>query len=152
MWCDPYLCDPWRIFPGTGLGLPNNANLVPVFFWFLTMKVELVTVILLVLIGLGYSFKTSDLLDDATFHETQRQSTVEDQILPVFGVAFMASLVNNVIFGTNTEKPMVRNYLIHLLYTYHQGDQGLMNVMSLQFFSSEMLSSCQTTLKILTFI
>ena len=80
------------------------------------MKVELVIAILLVLIGLGYSFKISDLLDDATFHETQRQSTVEDQILPVFGVAFMTSLVNNVIFGTNTEKPMVRNYLIHLLY------------------------------------
>merc|ERR1711971_799929 len=80
-----------------------------VFFWFLTMKVQLALAILLVLIGLGYSFKISDLLDNATFHETQRQSTVEDQILPVFGVAFMASLVNNVIFGTNTEKPMTKS-------------------------------------------
>ena len=109
--CDPYLYDPWRIFPNIGLGLP-----VPVFFWFLTMKVELVIAILVLLIGLGYSLKISDLLDDATFHETQRQSTLEDQILPVFGVTFIASLFNSVIFGTNTEIPMVRNGLIHLLY------------------------------------
>ena len=76
------------------------------------MKVEPVITILLPLIGLGYSFKISDLLDDSTFHETQRQSTVQDQILPVFGVAFLASLVNNVIFGTNTQIPLVRNGLI----------------------------------------
>ena len=79
------------------------------------MKVELVITILVLLIGLGYSFKISDLLDDSTFHETQRQSTVQDQILPVFGVAFLASLVNNVIFGTNTQIPLVRNGLITII-------------------------------------
>ncbi len=49
------------------------------------MKVALVLSILALLIGLGYSFKISDFFDD----NTQRQSSVEDQILPVFTIAFL---------------------------------------------------------------
>ena len=73
--------------------------LVPVFFWSLTMKVELVVTILVLLIGLGYSFKITDLFSDSTYHDTQRQSTVEDQILPVFTIAFFASLFNSLVLG-----------------------------------------------------
>ena len=63
------------------------------------MKVALVSSILVLLIGLGYSFKLSDFFDD----QTQRQSSVEDQILPVFTVAFFASLLNNLIFGITNQ-------------------------------------------------
>ena len=63
------------------------------------MKVALVISILVLLIGLGYSFKLSDFFDD----QTQRQSSVEDQILPVFTVAFFASLFNNLIFGLTNQ-------------------------------------------------
>ena len=59
------------------------------------MKVSLVLSVLVLLIGLGYSFKISDFFDD----DTQRQSSVEDQILPVFTIAFFASLFNSLIFG-----------------------------------------------------
>ena len=73
--------------------------LVPVYLGSLTMKVELVVTILVLLIGLGYSFKITDLFSDSTYHDTQRQSTVEDQILPVFTIAFFASLFNSLVFG-----------------------------------------------------
>ena len=73
--------------------------LVPVYLGSLTMKVELVVTILVLLIGLGYSFKITDLFCDSTYHDTQRQSTVEDQILPVFTIAFFASLFNSLVFG-----------------------------------------------------
>ena len=61
------------------------------------MKVELVVTILVLLIGLGCSFKITDLFSDSTYHDTQRQSTVEDQILPVFTIAFFASLFNSLV-------------------------------------------------------
>ena len=63
------------------------------------MKVALVLSILVLLIGLGYSFKLSDFFDD----QTQRQSSVEDQILPVFTIAFFASLFNSFIFGITNQ-------------------------------------------------
>ena len=49
------------------------------------MKVAFVLSILVLLIGLGYSFKISDFFDE----DTERQSSVEDQILPVFTIAFL---------------------------------------------------------------
>ena len=70
-----------------------------VIFSSLTMKVALVSSILVLLIGLGYSFKLSDFFDD----QTQRQSSVEDQILPVFTIAFFASLFNSFIFGLTNQ-------------------------------------------------
>ena len=64
------------------------------------MRVVLVTGILVILVGAGYSFRISDLFSDSTDHDTQRQSsTVEDQILPVFVIAFFASLLNSLIFN-----------------------------------------------------
>ena len=67
------------------------------------MKVALVLSILVLFIGLGYSFKLSDFFDDIFDDQTQRQSSVEDQILPVFTVAFFASLFNNLIFGLTNQ-------------------------------------------------
>ena len=64
------------------------------------MKVALVLSILVLLIGLGYSFRISDFFDE----DTQRQSSeVEDQILPVFTIAFFASLFNSLIFGLTNQ-------------------------------------------------
>ena len=68
------------------------------------MRVELVLTVLVFLIGLGYSFKITDLFGDLTYHDTQRQSTtVEDQILPVFMIAFFASLFNSFVFGLQNQ-------------------------------------------------
>ena len=67
------------------------------------MKVELVVTILVLIIGLGYSFRITDLFSDSTYHDTQRQSTIEDQILPVFTIAFFASLFNSLVFGLKLE-------------------------------------------------
>ena len=67
------------------------------------MKVALVSSILVLLIGLGYSFKLSDFFDDIFDDQTQRQSSVEDQILPVFTIAFFASLFNSFIFGITNQ-------------------------------------------------
>ena len=78
--------------------------LVPVSLWSLTMKVELVITCLVLLIGLGYSFKITDLFSDSTYHDTQRQSTIEDQILPVFTIAFFASLFNSMVFGFQNQQ------------------------------------------------
>jgi len=64
-----------------------------------TMKVAFVLSILVLLIGLGYSFKISDFFDE----DTERQSSVEDQILPVFTIAFFASLFNSLIFGLKNQ-------------------------------------------------
>ena len=78
--------------------------LVQVFFWSFTMRVELVLTVLVFLIGLSYSFKLTDLFGDFTYHDTQRQSTtVEDQILPVFMIAFFASLFNSFVFGLQNQ-------------------------------------------------
>ena len=63
------------------------------------MRVALVLSILVLFIGLGYSFKISDFFDDGT----ERQSSVEDQILPVFTIAFFASLFNSLIFGLTNQ-------------------------------------------------
>jgi len=64
------------------------------------MKVALVLSILVLFIGLGYSFKISDFFDE----DTQRQSSeVEDQILPVFTIAFFASLFNRLVFGLTNQ-------------------------------------------------
>ena len=75
------------------------SGVLSVSFRSYTMRVELVLTVLVFLIGLGYSFKITDLFGDSTFHDTQRQSTVEDQILPVFMIAFFASLFNSLVFG-----------------------------------------------------
>ena len=69
--------------------LAHMRIFLPVFFLSPTMKVALVLSILVLLIGVGYSFKLSDFFED----DTQRQSSVEDQILPVFTIAFFASLL-----------------------------------------------------------
>jgi len=63
------------------------------------MKVALVLSILVLFIGLGYSFKLSDFFDE----DTERQSEVEDQILPVFTIAFFASLFNSLFFGITNQ-------------------------------------------------
>ena len=63
------------------------------------MKVALVLSILVLFIGLGYSFKLSDFFDE----DTQRQTSVEDQILPVFTIAFFASLFNSLVFGITNQ-------------------------------------------------
>jgi len=72
-----------------------------------TMKVALVLSILVLLIGLGYSFKLSDFFEEDTQRQseedTQRQSEVEDQILPVFAIAFFASLFNSLFFGIQNQ-------------------------------------------------
>lgn len=79
------------------------SGVVPVSFWSLTMRVELVSTVLVILMGLSYSFKITDLFGDLTYHDTQRQTTVEDQILPVFMIAFFASLFNSFVFGLQNQ-------------------------------------------------
>ena len=55
--------------------------------------------ILVLFIGLGYSFKISDFFDDST----ERQSSIEDQILPVFTIGFFASLFTRLVFGITNQ-------------------------------------------------
>ena len=84
------------------------------------MKVALVLAILVLLIGLAYSFRISDLFDDSSHHNTQRQSSVEDQILPIFVISFFASLFNSVVFGVtnqssdNGKTPFCYMYNVHM--------------------------------------
>ena len=60
------------------------------------MRVLTVCSLLVLFIGLGYSFRITELLEP--FNEgRQDDSDVGDQILPVFAVAFIATVINNLI-------------------------------------------------------
>ena len=66
------------------------------------MRVLLVVNLLLLLISIGYAFRITEFLEqfvDSGHRNTERQSTdVSDQIVPVFAIAFFASLVNSLLF------------------------------------------------------
>ena len=66
------------------------------------MRVLLVVNLLLLLIGIGYAFRITEFLEqfvDSGHRNSERQSTdVSDQIVPVFAIAFFASLVNSLLF------------------------------------------------------
>ena len=46
-------------------------------------------------IGIGYSFRITEFLED--FVDERQDGDVSDQILPVFMIAFFASLVNSLL-------------------------------------------------------
>jgi len=66
------------------------------------MRVLLVVNLLLLLISIGYAFRITEFLEqfvDSGHRNSERQSTdVSDQIVPVFAIAFFASLVNSLLF------------------------------------------------------
>ena len=71
------------------------------------MRILLIARSVLLFVGIGYAFTISNFLE--VFSEeksnSERQSEVEDQIVPVFLIAFFTSLVNSLIFmntGTTT--------------------------------------------------
>jgi carbonic anhydrase len=61
------------------------------------MRVFLLIQCVLLFVGIGYAFRIADFLEAFTQQDenSERQSTVDDQIVPVFLIAFFASLVNN---------------------------------------------------------
>ena len=52
--------------------------------------------LLVLFIGLGYSFRISELLEPFN-EQRQDDSDVNDQILPVFAAAFIATAINGII-------------------------------------------------------
>ena len=60
--------------------------------------------VLFIAMGIGYAFSLNEATDSfGDFIDgTSRQSDVQSQILPVFGVAFAASMLNNLIFNQFT--------------------------------------------------
>ena len=67
----------------------------------------------LLFVGIGYAFTISNFLEAFSEEKrhSERQSEVEDQIVPVFLIAFFASLVNSLLFmntgtTTTTEEPV----------------------------------------------
>ena len=67
----------------------------------------------LLFVGIGYAFRISDFLEVFSDEKSnnERQSEVDDQIVPVFLIAFFASLVNSLLFmntgiTTTTEEPV----------------------------------------------
>ena len=59
------------------------------------MRVLLIVNLLILLIGISYSFRITDFLDN--FVDERQDGDVSDQILPVFVIAFFASLVNSLL-------------------------------------------------------
>ena len=93
-----------RVWPGLaqvwgshGAEIPPPVSLVPsVSFWPVIMRVLAVCSLLVLFIGLGYSFRITELLKP--FNEgRQDDSGVGDQILPVFAAAFFATAINSIL-------------------------------------------------------
>ena len=64
------------------------------------MRILLVAQFVLLFISLGYAFRITDFLETFISHDqtNDRQSSdVSDQIIPVFLIAFFASLVNSLL-------------------------------------------------------
>ena len=55
---------------------------------------------ILFLLGISYAFRISHFLDPFVSNDVneERQSDVTDQILPIFLIAFTASLINSLLF------------------------------------------------------
>ena len=79
----------------------------------------------LLFVGIGYAFTISNFLE--VFSEeksnSERQSEVEDHIVPVFLIAFFASLVNSLLFmntgtTTTTEEPVNGMKFINVCILY----------------------------------
>ena len=81
----------------------SNANIL------LKMRVLLVINLLILCIGIGYSFRITAFLDpffkhDNHHNEHERQSTeVGDQIIPLFGITFIATLIMNYFLNQEQE-------------------------------------------------
>merc|ERR1711971_1408794 len=70
----------------------------------ITMRVLAVCSFLVLFIGLGYSFRITELLEP--FNEgRQDDSDVGEQILPVFAVAFIATVINNLLGSIQPAEP-----------------------------------------------
>ena len=76
------------------------------------MRVLAVCSLLVLFIGLGYSFRITELLEP--FNEgRQDDSDVGEQILPVFAVAFIATVINNLL--GSIQKGMATGHLLEIL-------------------------------------
>ena len=64
------------------------------------MRILFIAQSVLLFVGIGYAFRISDFLEVFSDEKSnnERQSEVEDQIVPVFLIAFFASLVNSLFF------------------------------------------------------
>ena len=73
------------------------------------MRVLLVTNLLIVCIGIGYSFRITEYLDpffkQNLQNEQERQSTeISDQVMPLFGLTFIATLIFNYFMNMEGKK------------------------------------------------
>ena len=59
------------------------------------MRLLLIVNLVILCIGIGYSFRITEFLED--FVDERQDGDVSDQILPVFMIAFFASLVNSLL-------------------------------------------------------
>ena len=71
------------------------------------MRLLLIVNLVILCIGIGYSFRITEFLED--FVDERKDGDVSDQIVPVFMIAFFASLVNslltmNMMASTSTGK------------------------------------------------
>ena len=71
------------------------------------MRILFIAQGVLLFVGIGYAFRISDFLEVFSDEKSnnERQSEVDDQIVPVFLIAFFTSLVNSLLFmntGTTT--------------------------------------------------
>lgn len=73
------------------------------------MRLFLLIQCVLLCVGIGYSFRIPDFLEAFTKQNenSERQSDIDDQIVPVFLVAFFASLVNS-LFMMNASSGILR--------------------------------------------
>jgi len=64
------------------------------------MRILFIAQGVLLFVGIGYAFRISDFLEVFSDEKSnnERQSEVDDQIVPVFLIAFFASLVNSLLF------------------------------------------------------
>ena len=90
------------------------------------MRVLLVLNLLLLLISIGYAFRITEFLEqfvDSGHRNSERQSTdVSDQIVPVFAIAFFASLVNSLLFmnsATTTAEGKMDDLITHIRRIVH---------------------------------
>jgi len=64
------------------------------------MRILLVFNFLVLSIGIGYAFRIPEFLD--SFVKDRQDDDINDQILPVFIIAFAASLINSLLFSAST--------------------------------------------------
>ena len=121
------------------------------------MRALFLTNLLIICVGVGYSFRISEFLDpffklDHNEHDRQ-SSEVDDQILPLFGFTFISSLIVNLFLTATGKKLLKFVFYFFVVCSFHFSACTYCNyskkcyryiLQNCQHFTSIIVSGCGT--------